>query len=44
VSEIVVRRTDGKGLPVRARRGLVEPIDARNATTRTRAAGRCRAR
>jgi hypothetical protein len=29
VSEIVVHRTDGEGLPVRARRGLVEPIDAR---------------
>ena len=29
MSEIVVHRTDGEGLPVRARRGLVEPIDAR---------------
>ena len=29
MSEIVVHRTDGEGLPVRARRGIVEPIDAR---------------
>jgi hypothetical protein len=29
MSEIVVHRTDGEGLPVRTRRGLVEPIDAR---------------
>ncbi|WP_156362374.1 hypothetical protein [Sphingomonas sp. Leaf208] len=29
MSEIVVHRTDGDGLPVRARSGLVEPIDAR---------------
>ena len=29
MSEIVVHRTDGEGLPVRARRGLVEPVDAR---------------
>jgi len=28
VSEIVVHRTDGDELPVRARSGLVEPIDA----------------
>ncbi|RYF22766.1 MAG: hypothetical protein EOO77_03455 [Oxalobacteraceae bacterium] len=30
MTEIVVHRTDG-GLPVRARRGIVEPIDARGA-------------
>ena len=29
MSEIVVHRTDGEGLPVRGRRGLAEPIDAR---------------
>jgi hypothetical protein len=29
VTEIVVHRTDGEGLPARTRRGLVEPIDAR---------------
>ncbi|RYD19932.1 MAG: integrase, partial [Lysobacteraceae bacterium] len=29
MSEIVVHRTDGEGLPVRARRGIVEPVDAR---------------
>jgi hypothetical protein len=29
MSEIVVHRTDGEGLPIRARRGIVEPIDVR---------------
>jgi len=29
MTEIVVHRTDGEGLPIRARHGLVEPIDVR---------------
>ncbi|MEG8026217.1 hypothetical protein QP162_20935 [Sphingomonas aurantiaca] len=29
MSEIIVHRTDGEGLPVRARHGIVEPIDVR---------------